>query len=128
MLRVVAARLRSAVRAEDAVARLGGDEFTVVLEEVDGAAGAALAAGKLLQAIVAPTVLQGRAVSISASIGIALFPAHGADADALLRAADAAMYRAKRQGRRHCVLAEAGPGGAGRRGGMAAVAAARVFS
>ena len=128
LLRVVAARLRSAVRAEDAVARLGGDEFTVVLEEVDGAAGAALAAGKLLQAIVAPTVLQGRAVSISASIGIALFPAHGADADALLRAADAAMYRAKRQGRRHCVLAEAGPGGAGRRGGMAAVAAARVFS
>ena len=100
----------------------------MVLEEVDGAAGAALAAGKLLQAIVAPTVLQGRAVSISASIGIALFPAHGADADALLRAADAAMYRAKRQGRRHCVLAEAGPGGAGRRGGMAAVAAARVFS
>jgi diguanylate cyclase (GGDEF)-like protein len=128
LLRVVAARLRAVVRAEDAVARLGGDEFTVVLEEVDGAAGAALAAAKLLEAVAAPTVLQGRAVSVSASIGIALFPAHGADAGALMQAADAAMYRAKRQGRHHCVLAEAGPGGAGRRRGMAAVAGAPVFS
>ncbi|MBK7276888.1 MAG: diguanylate cyclase [Betaproteobacteria bacterium] len=107
-----AAALRSARRG---CRGTGGDEFTVVLEEVDGAAGAALAAGKLLQAIVAPTVLQGARGQHLGQHRHRPLPAHGADADALLRAADAAMYRAKRQGRRHCVLAEAGPGGAGRR-------------
>ena len=62
------------------------------------------------------------------SIGIALFPAHGADADALMQAADAAMYGVKRAGRGHCVLAEADSGKAGWRSGMAAVAGAPVFS
>lgn len=133
LLRVIGARLRAAVRAEDAVARLGGDEFTVVLEEVGGAEGAALAAGKLLEAIAAPVALHGHAVSVSASIGMALFPDHGADADALMCAADAAMYRAKRQGRRHCVLAgagscETGPGQAGPRGRVDAGAGAPMFS
>jgi diguanylate cyclase (GGDEF)-like protein len=128
LLRVIGARLRAAVRAEDAVARLGGDEFTVVLEEVDGAAGAALAAGKLLDAIAAPLALQGCTVSISGSIGIALFPEHGTGSEALMHAADAAMYRAKRQGRRHCVLAEVGSGAAERRGAMATAAGAAVFS
>lgn len=128
MLRVIGARLRAAVRAEDAVARLGGDEFTVVLEEVGGAAGATLAAGKLLEAINAPVALQGHAVSVSASIGVALFPDHGADADALMRAADAAMYRAKHQGQGqlHCVLAEAGSGDAVPRSG--AGVESRLFS
>ena len=128
LLRVIGARLRAAVRAEDAVARLGGDEFTVVLEEVGGVAGAALAAGKLLDAIAAPLALQGHTVSISASIGLALFPDHGADADALMHAADTAMYGAKRQGRRQCVLAEAGSCEAGPRGGTAAATGSPVFS
>lgn len=121
MLRVVGARLRAAVRAEDAVARLGGDEFTVVLEEVGAAAGAAMAAEKMLETINVPMVLHGHGVSVSASIGIALFPTHGADADTLMRAADAAMYRAKRQGRCHYAFAATGPCEAGASGGEAAL-------
>ena len=116
LLRVVAARLRAAVRAEDTVARLGGDEFTVVLEEVAGAAAAAATARKLHDAIAAPMELQGRTITVSAAIGIALFPAHGSDADALMRAADVAMYRAKRRGRRSHAFGGARSGGRRRHG------------
>ena len=105
-LRIVGARLRAAVRAEDRVARLGGDEFTVVLEEVGGAPAVAAAANKLLAAVAQPMELEGRSVCISASIGIAVFPVDGTDADTLVRAADAAMYRAKRQGGRACTEIE----------------------
>jgi diguanylate cyclase (GGDEF)-like protein/PAS domain S-box-containing protein len=111
LLRVVAARLRAAVRAEDTVARLGGDEFTVVLEEVAGAAAAAATALKLHDAIAAPMELQGRTVTVSATIGIALFPADGTDAGTLMRAADVAMYRAKRRGRRSHAFGGARSGG-----------------
>ena len=115
LLRVVAARLRAAVRAEDTVARLGGDEFTVVLEEVAGTAAAAATARKLHDAIVAPMALQGRKVSVAATIGMALFPADGTDADTLMRAADMAMYRAKRRGGRSHVFGGARSGGRRRR-------------
>jgi len=116
LLRVVAARLRAAVRAEDTVARLGGDEFTVVLEEVAGAAAAAATASKLHDAIAAPMELLGRTVTVSATIGIALFPADGTDADSLMRAADVAMYRAKRRGRRSHAFGGARSGGRRRHG------------
>jgi len=116
LLRVVAQRLRAAVRAEDTVARLGGDEFTVVLEEVAGTAAAAATARKLHDALAAPMELQGRPVTVSATIGIALFPADGSDADTLMRAADVAMYRAKRRGRRSQAFGGARSGGRRRHG------------
>lgn len=106
LLRVVGERLRDTLRAEDTVARLGGDEFTVVLEETNDADAAAGTAFKLLAAICTPVALDGCSVSVSASIGIALFPGDGANADELTRAADAAMYKAKLLGRQTYAFSE----------------------
>jgi diguanylate cyclase (GGDEF)-like protein/PAS domain S-box-containing protein len=94
----VARRLRSTVRSEDLVARLGGDEFTVVLEDFEGGVVAAFAQ-KIIAAVSRPLMLAGREVVVSASVGIALFPDDGESIDALTKAADAAMYRAKDRGR-----------------------------
>jgi diguanylate cyclase (GGDEF)-like protein len=92
-LREVGDRVRRALRDSDVVARLGGDEFAVLLstggEET-------IVAEKLLKALEQPIVIDGNAMDIAASIGIARFPDHGDDASALLRAADVAMYSAKR--------------------------------
>jgi len=96
LLREVAARLAGAVRASDTVARLGGDEFAVLLPEAD-AEGAARVAHALHRALDAPVVVDGQALRAEISVGGALAPAHGADPDALLRRADAAMYVAKRR-------------------------------
>jgi diguanylate cyclase (GGDEF)-like protein len=81
------------------VARLGGDEFAMVLLGVDGEQGAAQAAAKVLAAFEAPFEVEGRTLRIGASVGIAIYPDHGADADTLVRRADSAMYAAKRSGR-----------------------------
>ena len=94
LLQEVAYRLRQALRATDTVARLGGDEFAIVLPEADAEA-ATLAAQKLVEALAASLVLEGHEVAVGASIGIALFPENGDDADTLLRRADVAMYVAK---------------------------------
>ncbi|MGE0388184.1 MAG: EAL domain-containing protein [Gammaproteobacteria bacterium] len=99
LLRVIAGRLRHSVRAEDMVARLGGDEFAVVVEEVTTPADVATVANKILASLSAPTTLDGREVVVSASIGVALYPADAAHADDLCKAADSAMYRAKERGR-----------------------------
>jgi diguanylate cyclase (GGDEF)-like protein/PAS domain S-box-containing protein len=94
-----ARRLRETVRAEDFVARIGGDEFTIVLEDLASAADAERMATKVLAALGEAVDLQGQKVGASASVGIALFPQHGHDADTLMRSADKAMYRAKQAGR-----------------------------
>jgi diguanylate cyclase (GGDEF)-like protein len=99
VLRAVADRLRTQLRASDTVARLGGDEFAMVLLGVDGEQGAAQAAAKVLAAFEAPFEVEGRTLRIGASVGIAIYPDHGADADTLVRRADSAMYAAKRSGR-----------------------------
>lgn len=96
LLRAVAGRLRDALRGADTVARLGGDEFGVLLPDVGTAADADRVARHLGERLRPPFTIAGRSQRIGASIGIALYPAHGADADTLLRRADAAMYRAKR--------------------------------
>jgi diguanylate cyclase (GGDEF)-like protein/PAS domain S-box-containing protein len=96
VLRIVAARLRSTLRAEDTVARLGGDEFALVLPNT-GKDGALAAADRILSALAEPVVLDGRAIEVGASIGIALSPDHGDEQSALLRCADVAMYQAKRE-------------------------------
>ena len=96
VLCLVADRLRSLVREEDTVSRHGGDEFIVLLADVGAPQDAHTVAAKLVGAIGEPVELDGRRVSIAASIGVALFPDDGADMAALIAHADAAMYVAKR--------------------------------
>ncbi len=98
MLRALAARMTGAVRRSDTVARLSGDEFTVLTGEPVDADGVRVLAGKLVAACAAPVEVDERLLRVSASVGVALFPDHGADAEALLRAADAAMYVSKWRG------------------------------
>jgi diguanylate cyclase (GGDEF)-like protein len=93
-LQQVAARVRGFLREVDTVARLGGDEFAVILPATDER-GAELTARRLLAEIERPLILDGQPVGVHASIGIALFPAHGATAEILLQKADASMYVAK---------------------------------
>lgn len=95
VLTEVAKRLTSSIRDSDSVARLGGDEFVVLLEGVQGREDYLAAAHKIEQALNATTTFYGLDVEIAASIGQALYPDDGADEDALIRAADAAMYRIK---------------------------------
>jgi len=97
LLQRVAARLHDALRASDTVARLGGDEFAVLLPGAD-VAQATQTADKLLAALTEPLVVEGQRLAVGGSLGIALHPTDGADASALLRHADIAMYVAKRAG------------------------------
>jgi diguanylate cyclase (GGDEF)-like protein len=97
LLRQVGERLRDGLRASDTVARLGGDEFAVLLPGAD-LEGAHWAADKLLNILEHPFELEGQLLDVRVSIGIALYPDHGADAETLLRRADVAMYVAKRGG------------------------------
>jgi diguanylate cyclase (GGDEF)-like protein/PAS domain S-box-containing protein len=103
LLKAVAARMRSLLRAADTVARVGGDEFAVIVTKMKSREGAATLAQKLIDAMSAPfepkLEARGRAceVRIGASIGIAVFPTDTEDADGLLKAADTAMYQAKRE-------------------------------
>lgn len=94
-----ARRLASGLRASDTVARHGGDEFIVLLEAVPGVDDARLIAEKLRVGITMPIETSAGAVSVSCSVGVAVCPAHGSSLAALYRAADQAMYAAKRQGR-----------------------------
>lgn len=99
VLQLVARRLESAVRDSDSVCRYGGDEFLVLLSELAQPSDAALIARKMLDAIAQPCCVGAdQMLHLTASLGIALFPDDGADAESLIRSADAAMYRAKRAG------------------------------
>ncbi|HTR10830.1 MAG TPA: diguanylate cyclase [Paraburkholderia sp.] len=97
VLIAIAARLRTQLREVDLVARLGGDEFAVMLAPMRDLASAARIAEEILSSMAPPIALSdGRTVATMMSIGIALYPDHACDASGLLRAADAAMYQAKR--------------------------------
>lgn len=98
VLQRAANRLVSAVRDADTVSRHGGDEFLVLLTDVVLPADAAGIAIKLLQALGAPDGGDGTAASLTASIGISVYPDDGDDIDLLIHRADQAMYRAKREG------------------------------
>jgi diguanylate cyclase (GGDEF)-like protein/PAS domain S-box-containing protein len=98
VLMELAERLRRVVRAQDTVSRLGGDEFVLLLPQTD-AAGAAEVAAKVLAAAQVPFEVEEHELTITPSLGIALAPRDGDDLDALSRAADTAMYRAKAEGR-----------------------------
>jgi len=99
LLKCAAQRLSACVRDGDLIARWGGDEFTVLVPRIPGPAEAASLAQRILQAFEAPFLLGDMSLQISASIGVASYPADGDDGQALLRKADMALYRAKEEGR-----------------------------
>ena len=95
----IAKRLSACVRGTDTVCRLGGDEFVTLLEDIDSPDDAAHIAEKMLATITTPLRVSGHTLEVSASAGISIHPEHGADADAIIRHADTAMYHAKANGR-----------------------------
>ena len=99
VLQEVAARLTTWGREQDTVARLGGDEFLIMLTHVRDVPDAAVATERLMDAMAAEFGVQGRSLSVGCSIGISIFPEHGADSETLIKNADAAMYSAKDSGR-----------------------------
>jgi len=99
LLQAVAERLRSCIRESDTVARLGGDEFVILLNNINDEKDAAGVAQKVIDQIGNVFEISGHEVSIGTSIGISIFPKHGADRQTLLKQADAAMYLAKEKGR-----------------------------
>ncbi|CAB1369335.1 putative bifunctional diguanylate cyclase/phosphodiesterase [Denitratisoma oestradiolicum] len=99
LLITVAQRLRDSIRKEDTLARMGGDEFTFLLPLVTDVQDVARVAEKVLAGFAKPLTINGKDMFVTPSIGISLFPNDGHDAETLLKNADAAMYRAKEQGR-----------------------------
>ena len=98
ILRSIGSRLRSILRRSDTVSRYSGDEFVVVLPELEHGDDAVLVARKLLRAASGPHRVGSRNVTVTVSVGIALYPDDGREAEVLIKRADAAMYDAKRTG------------------------------
>ncbi|HEY5789807.1 MAG TPA: EAL domain-containing protein, partial [Gammaproteobacteria bacterium] len=99
LLEQVAGRLKDCLREGDMVARLGGDEFALVLPEVEGPEAVDTAVRRLLEKVAEPYTLDELDLFVNASVGIALYPGDGEDAETLLKHADLALYRAKNRGR-----------------------------
>jgi len=98
LLQMVAARFRASLRGADTLARIGGDEFAVLLETLDHRDTAADVAGRIIDTVGEPFVVDGHPLTVGVSIGIAVYPDDGADVKTILRAADRAMYTAKVSG------------------------------
>lgn len=98
VLQAVAHRLNAGLRAADTVSRFGGDEFVVLAHSIRDAEDALMLASKIHEVFKAPFEIRGEKVSLSTSIGVALYPYDNVDAEGLLRHADAAMYEAKQLG------------------------------
>jgi diguanylate cyclase (GGDEF)-like protein/PAS domain S-box-containing protein len=107
LLKQVSKRLRASVRDGDTVARVGGDEFTIVLQEIARPEDAATVAKKVLRNITEPIEVNGHKLYVTTSIGVTVYPQDGDDAETLLKTADAAMYRAKGEGRNTYQMATA---------------------
>ena len=100
---MVAARLVGASRKEDTVARIGGDEFVIVLGNLAGKGDAREPAAKLIEVISEPYFINDLTLRLSTSIGISIYPDDATTVEALLSAADTALYEAKRAGKnRYC--------------------------
>lgn len=98
LLTTTARRLERCVRSSDLVSRFGGDEFTILLRNVSGKNAPQRVAEAVVKALALPFRIEGHDVHVSGSVGLARFPAHGKTADAIIAAADKAMYIAKRAG------------------------------
>lgn len=98
LLKIIAERLTESVRGADTVARLGGDEFVILLAEVANEDDVGKVAKKILDNITAPFLIGDREITITASLGISIYPQDGEDEETLIRNADIAMYRAKEEG------------------------------
>jgi len=99
ILKIVTERLNRTLRNEDSIARLGGDEFVVMIDNLSEGQNASLLAQKILDILAQPVALEGHILYVSSSIGISIYPDDGASIDNLLKYADAAMYKAKAEGR-----------------------------
>ena len=99
LLCITAQRIRGAIRESDILFRMGGDEFTVILEDVKIPEQAAEIAQRVLDMISKPIQLKDEEFTISASVGMSVYPRDGESAEFLVKSADTAMYRAKELGR-----------------------------
>jgi diguanylate cyclase (GGDEF)-like protein len=97
IIRICAERLNACLRRSDSVARMGGDEFTLLLQKIAINTDVAHIAEKVIAAIEQPAEINGHEVVVGCSIGIAIYPQAGRDADTLLKHADMAMYKAKQE-------------------------------
>ncbi len=104
LLQMVSQRLKSCMRESDTVARLGGDEFAVIATSLSKAGDAEVIASRILQSLVEPFSVDGQACQIGASIGISVYPTDAGDVESVIKRADMAMYRAKRQDKNGYVL------------------------
>jgi len=109
LLQCVAQRLEECIRDEDTAARFGGDEFTIILEDIKQATDAELVTAKIINAISEPVVFGDQSISVSASIGISLYPDDGQECEELMHAADSAMFRAKSRGKNNYRLYSRSP-------------------
>jgi diguanylate cyclase (GGDEF)-like protein/PAS domain S-box-containing protein len=99
VLQVVANSLKEALRDVDTIARMGGDEFAIILDNIQGAEQVSAIAERIRTTLSTPFLVQGVEIFVSASMGIAIYPRHGATMEDLIQSADVAMYRAKEEGR-----------------------------
>lgn len=106
-LKEIAYRLTGTLRETDTVCRLGGDEFVLLLPDVRSVASVELLAGKLLEQVAPPCILDGATLQATASMGVSVYPFDANDGESLMQLADAAMHKAKQQGRNRFVLARA---------------------
>lgn len=106
VLRAVAARLRGSLRESDTLGRLGGDEFVAIIENTGDSEALSWVAGKLVAACAHLCLFDGIHCPVTVSVGASVYPHHGLTAQALLKAADGAMYHAKAAGRNTCRLAQ----------------------
>ena len=104
VLREVGRRLQAAARSSDTLARLGGDEFAILIESRDAAQEALALARRMIEVLCRPFTVSTHRVSLSSSVGVALYPDHDHSGHRLIACADAAMYVAKRAGGSTCVL------------------------
>ncbi|MGA2526283.1 MAG: PAS domain S-box protein [Smithellaceae bacterium] len=108
VLKSISGRLSKMVRASDTVARYGGDEFTLIIPSLSSEENALIVAQKIVKAFNKPFHLDNGDITVTASIGVAIYPLHGWDIDTLMSKADNAMYRAKAMGRnRYCWYGDA---------------------
>lgn len=104
LLKEAANRLRRLARNDDTVARLGGDEFIILVEDIADEKPSVILSRRIIQAFREPFTIKGNNLHVGASIGIAMYPEDGEESDSLIKNADAAMYRAKDEGRQTFAL------------------------